>query len=107
MPPLVGWSPMLVALAPPAWTGERLDFRMRARDKRSFHTVLDAADVFPDEGVMKARVETDVEGRVTLVNDVEMRRGRAEERVVHSRAMELVRLERRVFAIDGTPSREE
>ncbi len=97
---------MLSPVRPPAWMDETLEFRTRAREKRSFHTVLDANDVFPDEGTTRVRFDAE-EGGIQLVSEIEMRRGRAEERVAHGPEMDLKRLERRIFAEDGSPSRVE
>ena len=49
--------PMLELVAPPKWIGETLRYRTRARAKRAFATVLDAAEVFPDGGTATVRFE--------------------------------------------------
>ncbi len=97
---------MLAPLAAPNQIGETLRYRTRAREKRSFRTVLDAADLFTDGGITSA---TWTKENDTYVLDVglEMRRGRATERVEHSAAMGLLRRERRIYGEADARSREE
>ncbi len=68
--------------------------------------MLDAADLFTDGGITSA---TWTKENDTYVLDVglEMRRGRATERVEHSAAMGLLRLERRIYGEADARSREE
>lgn len=97
---------MHVALAPPSWVGESLSYRLRPREKRSFRTPLDANDLFVVDGASTVGW-TDVDGTLVLDVKVEMKRGRIEERVEHSKDMTLKRLERRIFSTGGERSREE
>ena len=97
---------MHVPLAAPTRIGETLRFRTKPREKRAFRTVLDAADLFADGGVATATWNQD------LVLDVElsMSRGRATERVEHTRTgdnMTLTRLERKIYAEGDARSRDE
>lgn len=98
---------MLELVAPPKWIGETLRYRTRAREKRSFATVLDAAEVFPDGGTATVRFEKKEDASVALSVAMEMRNGHAEDRVEHGPDMRLRRLERRVVEKSDARSRHE
>jgi hypothetical protein len=95
----------------PLWVGQSLSYRTRARPKRSFHTVLDAADLVVDGEVTRVALEGGADGGVTLSVDVPLRGGRIDDRVVMARTagagLSVQRLERRVITTEGATSRHE
>ena len=97
---------MLVSLPPPKWTGQTLRYRTRPRSKRSFNTVLDAAELLAEGSTTKATLAAS-NGSVSLRVAIELRRGTMEDHVEHDQGMSIRRLERRVAGVDGGPSREE
>lgn len=98
---------MLIPLPKPAWSGETLRYRCEPRKKRSFQTVLDAADLFPARGTAIARGEELPDGGFALELALELKHGRAVDRVVHAPGLRLRRLERRIHDAEGRLSREE
>ncbi|MBS2017937.1 MAG: hypothetical protein JST00_33990 [Deltaproteobacteria bacterium] len=97
---------MLELVAPPKWIGDTLRYRTRARQKRSFATVLDAAEVFPDGGTATVRFEK-AGSNVALSVAMEMKNGHAEDRIEHDAEMRLRRLERHVTEPNEAKSRHE
>ncbi|MFO0551139.1 MAG: hypothetical protein U0271_22300 [Polyangiaceae bacterium] len=97
----------------PAWAGEKLEYQTRPRERRSFHTILDAAAVFPSVGHTTVEVHSDEETS-TLVSSLEMREGHISERVGHARragshghTLSLLSLERKIFDKRDKPVRHE
>ncbi len=102
---------MLVPLPVPAWSKSTLRYRTRPRPKRSFHTVLDAADLVHDGESTVVTLE-DHGPAATLGVTVPLRVGRIEETVEHTvegpaRGLKVKRLDRRVLNREGSVSREE
>jgi hypothetical protein len=98
---------MLVPIPPPAWSGQTLRFRTRPRAKRTFHTVLDAADMLTDRSVTTATLARTGASSYALRLVQELRRGTIDETTTYDDAFTLRRLERRVSRPDGAESRQE
>lgn len=102
---------MLIPLKRPGWTGETLRFRTEPRKKRSFNTVLDAAELLPSSGETVVHA-FDHEGDLVIELALALANGGIKERVAHAPAkgesgLRLRRLERRIFDAKGALSREE
>lgn len=97
---------MTAPIPPPAWIGQSLRFTTKPRPKRSFHGVLDAADLIDAGSVTTATLTKDA-GKFALRLEQEARGGRIDETITHDESFVLHRLERRIERGAGGVSREE
>ncbi len=69
-------------LRTPRWAGQVLSYRTRPREKRSFHSVLDAAELLPHDATTSITLDA-TGGVVALGISQPLRRGQLDERVEH------------------------
>lgn len=104
---------MLDPIPAPEWAGQTLLYKTHSRAKRSFQTVLDAADLLVEDS--PSRIETRLEGdQFVLKMVVRLKGGKLEDTITlgavpgdSRRGLQMNRLERNVDTNDGTPSRRE